>query len=290
MTMTNTIQKAAAQQKAVASAENRGKQTLQAYIKQMEPAIKAALPSVLTPERFTRIVLSALSTNKKLVKCEPSTFLGAMMTAAQLGIEPNTPLGQGYLIPRWNGNTNRNECTFQLGYKGLIDLAYRSGQVSTISAETVYANDTFSYELGLEPKLIHKPAMQDRGEPVAFYAVVRLKDGGYGFKVMSVADAREHANKYSDAVKRGGTSPWTTNFDEMAKKTVLKQALKLMPMKTDFVRAVQQDETIHDTIEDDMTLAPVVQVESEIVDTDTGEIINANEATSSENPAEQPAG
>lgn len=115
--------------------------TMQDYIKKMQGEIAKALPSVLTPERFTRITLSALSTNAKLAETTPKSFLGAMMTAAQLGLEPNTPLGQAYLIPFRNHGVL--ECQFQLGYKGLIDLAYRSGDVSTIQAHTVYANDEF---------------------------------------------------------------------------------------------------------------------------------------------------
>ena len=99
--------------------------TIREYIKTMEPEIAKALPSVITPERFTRITLSALSTTPKLAECSPKSFLGAMMTAAQLGVEPNTPLGQAYLIPFRNKGVL--ECQFQLGYKGLIDLAYRSG-------------------------------------------------------------------------------------------------------------------------------------------------------------------
>ena len=122
MATANKIIQQATQKPAVATS---GKPALQHYIKQMEKEVKKALPSVMTPERFTRIVLSALSTNPKLAETTPQSFLGAMMTAAQLGVEPNTPLGQAYLIPYRNKGVM--ECQFQLGYKGLIDLAYRSG-------------------------------------------------------------------------------------------------------------------------------------------------------------------
>lgn len=195
-----------------------GRSTLQQYIKKMEGEIAKALPSVITPERFTRIVLSAVSTNPKLAECTPQSFMGAMMTGAQLGMECNTPLGQAYLIPRWNGKKGVNECSFQLGYKGMIDMAYRSGEVSTIAAHVVYENDEFEYELGLEPVLKHKPAKSNRGDPAYVYATFHTKDGGYGFEVMSMEDVREHARKFSDAVKNGKFSPWTTNFEEMAKK------------------------------------------------------------------------
>lgn len=249
----------------------KGPATMQDYIKKMQGEIAKALPSVLTPERFTRITLSALSTNPKLSQTTPKSFLGAMMTAAQLGMEPNTPLGQAYLIPFKNHGVL--ECQFQLGYKGLIDLAYRSGEVSTIQAQTVYENDEFEYELGLEPNLHHVPAKGDRGEPVYFYAVFRTKDGGYGFEVMSVDDVRTHAKRYSKAYSNG---PWQSNFEEMAKKTVLKKALKYAPLKTEFMRGLTADETIKTEISEDMYSVPdetVIEAEGYEVDGDTGEVI-----------------
>ena len=271
-----SIQKAAATTTTV-KAERR---TMQDYIKKMQGEIEKALPSVLTPERFTRIVLSALSTNPKLAETTPQSFLGAMMTAAQLGLEPNTPLGQAYLIPYRNKDIL--ECQFQLGYKGLIDLAYRSGQISVIQAHTVYANDEFEYELGLEPKLRHVPCKNaDKGEPVWFYGMFKTKDGGFGFEVMSVEDVRRFAKKYSKAYS-SSYSPWTTNFEEMAKKTVLKRALKYAPLKTEFVRGLSADETIKTEISDDMFTVPnetieveAAEINSENVDLGTGEVKEA---------------
>lgn len=274
----NLIQKQGGQMSA-AKAE---KKTMQAYIKAMEPAIKKALPSVITPERFTRMVLSALSSTPKLAECSPQSFLAAMMTAAQLGVEPNTALGQAYLLPY--RNHGQMECQFQLGYKGLIDLAYRSGEVSVIQAHTVYENDVFEYELGMDPKLRHVPAKADRGEAVAYYAMFKTKDGGYGFEVMSVDDVQRHAQRYSKSYG-SGSSPWRSNFDEMAKKTVLKRALKYAPLKSDFVRGVAQDETIKAELSDEMYAVPdetVFEAEGEeigstAVDTETGEVIGDDE-------------
>lgn len=242
--MANTIQNQVAT--TTAGTERKSMQT---YIKSMEGEIKKALPSVITPERFTRMVLSALSTNPKLAVCTPKSFLGAMMAAAQLGLEPNTPLGQAYLIPYKNKGID--EVQFQLGYKGLIDLAYRSGEVELVQAHVVYENDTFECEYGLEPRLVHKPADKDRGEPIKVYAMFKTKSGGYGFEVMSMDDVRRHAEKYSQAYKTG-FSPWKSNFEEMAKKTVLKKVLKYAPLKSDFVRGVVQDETIKTELSEDM--------------------------------------
>lgn len=254
---------------------NVGHKTIQDYIKAMLPEIRKALPAVMTPERFTRITLSALSANAQLQECTPMSFLGAMMQAAQLGLEPNTPLGQAYLIPRWNGKDKRRECQFQIGYKGLIDLAYRSGEVSTIDAHTVYENDEFSYSYGLEPKLHHVPALTNRGQIIAYYALFKTKDGGYGFSVMSSEDIDAHKKAFSDAVKAGRFSPWDSNPEEMSKKTVLKKVLKYAPLKSEFVRGIAADETIKTQISDDMFSVPDVSIQAEvtIADAETGEIL-----------------
>lgn len=204
-----------------------------------EPSMQAqfakALPSVITPERFTRIVLTALRNNPKLMECDRTSLLAAIMQAAQLGLEPNTPLQQACLIPYGK------ECQFQVMYKGLIDLAYRSGEVSIIQAQTVYENDEFVYELGLEAKLIHKPCMKgDRGKAVAYYAIFKMKNGGENFAVMSKDEVVKFAQAKSKAFKNG---PWQTDFDAMAKKTALKQVLKYAPIHSEAMQtAIQNDE------------------------------------------------
>ena len=267
--MSNTIQNK------VATTNNGGQKTMQQYIKTMEGEIAKALPSVLTPERFTRMVLSALSVNPKLGSCTPKSFLGAMMCAAQLGVEPNTPLGQAYLLPYTNKGVQ--ECQFQHGYKGLIDLAYRSGEVEVVQAHIVYENDDFSYEYGLEPKLVHKPASSNRGEAILVYAMFKTKQGGFGFEVMSMDDVKSHAAKYSKAYS-SSFSPWKTNFEEMAKKTVLKRVLKYAPLKTDFIRGISQDETIKTEISDDMYTVQdetVFEADYTVIDENTGEVKEA---------------
>lgn len=235
-----------------------GKQVLQQYIKQMEGEIKKALPSVLTPERFTRIVLSAISTNPKLAETTPHSFLAAMLTAAQLGTEVNTPLGQAYLIPYWNSKQQCFECQFQLGYKGLLDLAYRSGEISMIQAHVVYELDEFEYSFGLKPELKHIPAKENRGDAICVYAIFHTKSGGFGFEVCSMEEIRSHAEKYSKSV---GNGPWKNDFESMAKKTVLKKVLKYAPIKTEFHRGMVQDELIKESISDDMYLVNPVYIE-----------------------------
>lgn len=219
-------------------------------IKAMEPEIKKALPEVMTPERFTRMALSALNTTPKLKECTQMSFLAALMNAAQLGLEPNTPLGQAYLIPY--NNKGSMECQFQIGYKGMIDLAYRNPQMQIISAQAVYENDKFHYELGLNPKLEHCPVLGDRGEVKLFYGLFKLVNGGYGFEVMSKTAMDDYAKEYSKAFD-SSFSPWKSNYIGMAKKTVIKQALKYAPLKTDFRKALTNDETIKTELSDDMS-------------------------------------
>ena len=219
-------------------------QTLKDLVERMLPQIAKALPKVITPERFTRIALTALSSTPALMTCEPKSFLGALMQAAQLGLEPNTPLGQAYLIPFKNNKKGITECQFQVGYKGLLALAYRGGEMQSVQSHCVCQNDTFEYELGLEPVLRHIPAESDRGEARCYYAVFRLKNGGYGFEVMSVEDVKKHMTRYSFAAKQGKGTPWIDNFDEMAKKTVIKKALKYAPLNTEFMQASIADEKV----------------------------------------------
>lgn len=225
--------------------------SIEELIKAMAPEIKKALPDVITPERFTRMALSALNTTPKLRECTQISFLSALMSSAQLGLEPNTPLGQAYLIPY--NNKGSLECQFQVGYRGLLDLNYRNPLMQNITAHTVYENDMFEYELGLNPRLIHKPALNDRGEIKLFYAYYKLSNGGFGFEVMSKEDIDKHAKMYSKGFD-SAYSPWKTNYIAMAKKTVLKQVLKYAPVKAEYIKALASDGSIKREIRDDMAL------------------------------------
>lgn len=251
---------------------NQAPQTIQQWTKAYSSQIAKALPSVLTPERFSRMVLTAITKTPKLGNCKPESFIGSMLTAAQLGLEPNTPLGQAYLIPYGQ------DCQFQIGYKGMIDLAYRSGEFQCIMSEIVYENDDFSFEYGLNANLVHKPCMGDRGEKKWVYAMYKLKDGGYSFVVKSIDDIITHAKKYSKTYNNG---PWQTAFEEMAKKTVIKQLLKYAPLKSEFARGVAADGTTNtfNTDNDDAVIISaadyeVTDIQEVNVDRETGEIIN----------------
>lgn len=217
-------------------------ESLIALVNRQVKEIEKALPKHVTAERLTRIAITAIRKNPKLAECSKASFLGSLMLAAQLGLEPNSPLGHAYLIPY------KNECTFQLGYQGLLDLAYRTGQFRRIEACAVYEGDAFEYCYGTEQRLYHKPAWHEPDEvPVAFYALYELINGGTTFTVSSYDEIFDHAKKYSkswDAMAKSfkSGSAWATAFNGMAKKTVLAALLKYAPKSAELQQAMASDE------------------------------------------------
>lgn len=260
---------AKAKETAVTGKKSKPKSMLE-MINVMQPQIAKALPSVITPERFTRMVMTAVSSTPQLANCTFESFCGAMLQSAQLGLEPNTPLGQAYLIPRKNNRKGVTECQFQLGYQGMLALAYRGG-ATMITAHEVCENDEFEYEYGLEPLLKHRPAIKNRGDIIAYYATYKLESGGYGFAVMSKEDIEKHAQRYSDAYK-SSYSPWAKQFDEMAKKTVIKKALKYAPMSAEFMKSVNSDEAIKEWNDKD-DFSDISSIQGEFVEAETEEVI-----------------
>jgi recombination protein RecT len=203
-------------------------------IDQMRGQIQAALPKHISPDRMARIAMTAIRTNPKLAMCNEASFLGALLHASQLGLEPNTPLGECYLIPY------KDECTFQIGYKGLLNLAYRSGAYKRIFAEHVYPSDIFKSTAGLNPDLIHERIFPEEGDPHVYYAVYQTVDGGQHFVVWGKQRVIDHAKKYSQAYGKAG-SPWQKNFDAMAKKTVLIDVLRYGPRSIEMQSAMSFD-------------------------------------------------
>lgn len=252
-------------------------QSLNALLKRMGPEIQRALPKHLDADRIARIAMTAVRTTPKLLDCDQMSFIAAIMQSAQLGVEPNTGLGQAYLIPYGK------QVQFQLGYKGLIDLAVRSGQYKAIYAHEVYADDEFDYSYGLIKDLTHKPAAIPSGEPVGYYAVYHLKNGGYDFVYWTKERIDQHALKFSQAVQKGWTSPWKTNFDAMAKKTVLKEVLKYAPKSIELQKVVEADSTIKTEINEDMS--NVIDVTDYTVLDDQPEVTETSEEPKDKKPS-----
>ena len=226
-----------------------------------------ALPQHINTDRFVRIAITTIRLNPKLAKCNPESLIGALMVSAQLGLEPGT-LGQCYLIPFENKKAGTVECQFQIGYKGLIELLRRSGQLSDIYSYTVYENDDFNIEYGLSRTLTHKPNFDERGEIRGFYAVAILKDGAKAFEYMTKDEITKHEEKYRKGSYKNDV--WNKNFEEMAQKTVVKKLLKWLPVSVEFLEMAAKDEKSFKVIDDK---SPEVQ-EIEILE-NNGDIINA---------------
>ena len=225
-------------------AKDAGMNNVRAYFESQKGMLAEVLPRHLTPERMLRIALGALRTTPKLMQCTTQTLFGGVVQLAQLGLEPNTPLGHAYLIPFENRQKGVTEVQVLIGYKGLIELARRSGQVVSIAAHEVCEKDYFVYEYGLDEKLSHRPAMGDRGEVVSFYAVALLKDGGHAFEVMSakqVEAIRDEAQNYKFARDKR-TTVWAKHFVEMGRKTVLRRLFKYLPVSVEMASALAIDD------------------------------------------------
>lgn len=207
-------------------------------------SLAAALPRHLTADRMVRVVLTAMNRNPKLLNCTKESLWQCVMECASLGLEPDA-LGRAYLIPFEDRRNNRTMCTLQLGFKGLADLAYRSGMVATIQAQVVRKHDKFTFSFGTGETLEHVPFLDgERGEPVAVYAYCKLKDGAFKFDLMTVADVnriRDRSQGYKSATQYKKDHPWTTDWDEMAKKTVFKRLAKMLPMSSEIRDAIDRD-------------------------------------------------
>jgi recombination protein RecT len=219
--------------------------TLREQINKMAPEFQKALPNKMTAEHFMRVTMTAIQTNPKLAECSQISFFGALLQSCQLGLEPNTPLGQAYLIPRWNGGKKCLECNFQLGYQGILDLAYRSKEYRRIVSEVVYEGDEFHYKYGMNPVLDHDPSGKTE-KPTYVWALYELVNGGVSFKVWTWDAVMKHAEEFSESFKQG-FSPWTANKESqeaMARKTVLVSLLKYAPKSVELASAVNSDERV----------------------------------------------
>lgn len=216
----------------------------------IQAQIKAALPRHMTPERMARIATTEMRKIPKLAQCDPVSFIGAVIQCAQLGLEPGNALGHAYILPfekrrKIDGQwvTVSVEAQVIIGYRGMIDLARRSGQVISLDARAVYEGDKFNVVLGLDATVEHVPDWHNanRTDPKKLtfvYAIAKLKDGGHQFEVMSRAEV--------DAIRARSKSkddgPWVTDYAAMAIKTVVRRLFKFLPVSIEMQTAVGLDE------------------------------------------------
>lgn len=189
--------------------------------------VALVLPKHLTAERFTRVALSAVGRVPKLADCTPESVMAAMMTCSELGIEPDGR--RAHLIPYGK------ECKLIIDYKGLVELAKRSGDVSNIHAQIVCENDAFEYDTG---EITHKiDFRRERGAMYAAYVIINFKDGGKHAEVMT----RDDIDRIRKRSKASGSGPWVTDYDEMAKKTVFRRASKWITLSPEIRDALDKD-------------------------------------------------
>ncbi len=245
-------------------AEKKGK-TIFDVIQSGAKQFATALPKRINSDRFVRIAITTIRQNPKLAQCNQESLLGALMVSAQLGLEPGV-LGQCYLIPYGR------ECQFQIGYKGMIELLRRSGQLKDIYAYSVYENDEFEMTYGLDRDLKHKPNLQNKGNFIGCYCVAVLKDDARAFEYMTKEEIEVHGKKFS---KTYGNGPWKTDFEAMAHKTVVKKMLKWLPVSVEFLEMANKDEKTFKVADEKTgeTEEIIVLEDGMVVNGETGEVI-----------------
>jgi recombination protein RecT len=255
--------------------------TIASMLERNKGAITLSLPRGFDADRFSRLLLTAANTNPALFECEPTSFLAAGVAAAQLGLEPNDARGLAYLIP-FNDRKRGKIVQLIVGYRGMMDLARRSGMVSSIHAFPVYDGDEFIYALGLDPTLHHVPADgdEDPRKMTHVYAVAKV-NGDAQFVVLT----RKQIDKTRNAIKGSDSvySPWATHYTEMARKTAIRRLCKYLPQTVEVAQALAVEEralslTDVGTITYDIPEPEPSEHDDAIdVNTETGEIIQPKE-------------
>jgi recombination protein RecT len=199
--------------------------------------IAMALPKHITPERMMRIAMTAIQRTPSLMECEPMSLLAAIVEASQLGLEIGV-LGQAYLVPFSNKKTGRREAQLIVGYRGLISLARRSGEIVALEAHVVHERDRFAFSYGTDGRLEHEPCLDGDPGPVrAAYAYARLKDCGYTYDVLPLAEL----DKVRGTSKSANEGPWISWTEEMQRKTAVKRLCKYLPLSVEMARAIELD-------------------------------------------------
>jgi recombination protein RecT len=217
-------------------------QTIYQLIDRQKPELEKVVGKTIGVERFTRTVMTEIRRTPKLLECSADSLLGAMMLAAQLGLEPG-PLGHVYLVPF------KGQVEFIVGYRGYVELAYRSGQVKDIAASIVAADEPFEYRKGTRPFLDHSPQPRERAsEVVAAYAVARLRTGGTVFEVI-YPDEWELAQQRSAAGAKN-LGPWAEHTDAMIRKTAVRRLEPMLPKSPELAVALERDEAPAPAVEE----------------------------------------
>lgn len=211
------------------------------------PRIAAVMPQEMSEKRLYQMYVSTINREPQLASCSVESVLSCFMRCTSLGLEPSNVdgLGRAYILPYGNKNyrTGQKEATLIIGYKGMIDLARRSGQIRDISARAVHEGDEFTYSYGLNEDLRHVPCAKP-GKLTHVYMIANFKDGGHYFQVMN-ADEIEAAAKRSPSYGKA-VSPWKSDYEAMAKKTVIRRAFPYLPVSVEARDAAASDDQTPD--------------------------------------------
>lgn len=203
--------------------------TVADMLAQYKPRIMDAIAAGVDFDRLARVTVSQIRKTPALMKCDPASLAGAIQEAGRLGVEPGL-LGQAYLVPYGR------EATLIIGYRGLVELARRSGHIAKIEARTVHANDVFDVEYGTDAKFRHKPDLfGDRGEMIGVYAEATYRDGG---TVQREFMTRAEVDSIKARSKAGRSGPWVDHYEEMAKKTAVRRLIKMLPLSIEDAAAI----------------------------------------------------
>jgi len=238
-----------------------------------------ALPKHLSADRFLRVALTAFTRTPKLLQCTKASLTESLMDCSALGLEPDGR--KAHLIPYGN------KCQLIVDYKGLVELARRSGEIADIHADVVCENDFFEYSFGTNGNLEHKPAISSKGVVIAAYSYVKLKDGSSSYEVMNL----EEINAIRKRSKASGSGPWVTDWNEMAKKTVFRRHSKWLPVSSELMKAAVDKD--YDVPIDIMKYAEEPAGKPEVVQpkalSDDKEPENTTEPEKKEKPAKEKA-
>lgn len=223
--------------KAVTIKEKKDK--LSSMLHRSAPALQKIATKHLEPQKIIQLALRSAAKNPKILDCTPQSILGCVFESQNLGLEIDS-MGQSYIVPFGK------EAQFIIGYRGLISLAQRTGNILYIHADLVRDGDDFDYGYGSEHFLKHKPQLgprdKDYKDVYAIYACAKTKDGGFYFTILTVEEVEKTRMRSPSA--RSSTSPWRTDWDSMAKKTAVRQLSKYLPVSSEYDRALKLDEII----------------------------------------------
>ena len=208
---------------------------LSTVVRGMQSQFALALPEHVSPERFVRVVVTAIQSNPGLQNADRDSVLGAAIKCAQDGLLPD---GREAALVVYG-----NKAQYLPMIAGVLAKVRRSGELLTIAAHIVYEKDAFTYTLGDDERIEHQPFLSGpRGKPIAAYAVAKTKDGGIYREVMSI----EQIEQVRNVSRAKGNGPWVQWWGEMARKTVLRRLAKRLPMSTDLQQVFQRDDDHYD--------------------------------------------